>query len=101
MRLSRTPLLFKKVSMQEKLKILIFTAKILQFCADVFALFGIVLFIYIFFSNYKENPAAAVSDPFFIGTILIPFVPAAVMAWAAAKKRKQIRALLDGTTKSS
>ena len=86
--------------MQEQLKILIFSAKILQFCADLFAIFGVVLFIYIFFNNYKENPAAAVSDPFFIGTILIPFVPAAVMAWAAARKRKQIRALLEQSSKS-
>lgn len=85
--------------MREELKRLILTAKVLQFCADIFAVFGIILFAYIYFHNYSDNPATAIRDPLFIVTVLIPFVPAAVMAWMASKKRKQIRTLVESASK--
>lgn len=87
--------------MKQELKVMIVTAKVLQFCADVFAVLGIFLFAYLYFNNFKDAPLSALKDPFFIVTILIPFMPAAVMAWQAAKKRKQIRALLEQGGKSS
>lgn len=71
------------------------TARILQFCADIFAIFGIILFAYIYFNTYSKNPVAALRDPFFVVTILIPFVPAAALAFAAARKRKKVQAMVD------
>ncbi len=81
--------------MREQLRRLLFTAKIYQFCADIFAIFGVCLFAYIYFENYRNNPAAAIKDPFFVVTILLPFIPAALMAWMAAKERKKIKALIE------
>lgn len=81
--------------MDDELKIKIFTAKILQFCADIFAVFGVILFVYLYFHSYSSAPTDAFRDPFFVVTILIPFIPAAVLAWQAARKRRQIRALLE------
>ncbi len=71
------------------------TSKILQFCADIFAVFGIFLFAALYFKNFHDNPMAAIRDPIFIVTILIPFIPAAVMAYLAAQKRRKIRQILE------
>lgn len=86
--------------MKDDLRILVINAKVLQFCADIFAVLGIGLFAYLFYDNFNGNPLAAFKDPIFIVTILIPFVPAAVLAALAARKRKRIKALLDPTSKS-
>lgn len=81
--------------MKEQIRVLLMTSKILQFCADIFAVFGIFLFAFIYFTHYRDNPMAAIRDPFFVVTILIPFIPAAFMAWLASQKRKKIRQLLE------
>lgn len=81
--------------MREQIRQLLLTAKILQFCADIFAVFGVFLFAYIYFKNFHENPFAALRSPYFIVTVLIPFIPAAVLAHLAARKRKQIRQLVE------
>lgn len=85
--------------MKEQLRAMLITAKVLQFCADIFAVFGVFLFAIIYFKMYQNNPAAALHDPAFVITILIPFVPAAALAWAAARKRSQIRALVEQNEK--
>jgi hypothetical protein len=78
-----------------QLKPLLMSAKITQLCADIFAVFGIFLFAYIYFKVWNNNPWMALRDPFFVSTIFIPFVPAACFAYSASKKRKKIRALLE------
>lgn len=85
--------------MKEQLRAMLITAKVLQFCADIFAVFGVFLFAVIYFKMYQSNPAAALHDPAFIITILIPFIPAAALAWAAARKRRQIRAIVEQNEK--
>ena len=86
--------------MKDQLRVLLITAKMLQLCADVFAVFGIFLFAFIYFNTYSDKAMQAMHDPFFVVTILVPFIPAAVMAYAAARKRKQIRALLEQNQKT-
>lgn len=86
--------------MQQDLRVMIVTARILQFCADIFAVFGIVLFAYMYFHIFKDSPLEAISSPYFVVTILLPFLPAAILAWQANRKRKQIRALLEQQGKS-
>lgn len=85
--------------MKEQLRTLLITAKILQFFADIFAVFGVFLFAFIYFKLYQDNPMAALHDPGFVVTILMPFVPAAALAWAAARKRRKIRALVEQNEK--
>lgn len=80
---------------KENLRTLLISAKVLQFFADVFAVFGVFMFAYIYFHTWQDNPLAAMHDPFFIVTILIPFIPAALMAFLASGKRRKIRALLE------
>ena len=85
--------------MKEQLRALLITAKVLQFCADIFAVFGVFLFAFIYFRHYQNNPMAALSDPTFIVTILIPFIPAAALAWSASRKRAQIRRIVQQNEK--
>lgn len=85
--------------MKEQLRTLLITAKILQLCADIFAVFGVFLFAFIYFKHYQNNPMAALQDPGFVVTILVPFIPAAALAWAAARKRRQVRALVEQNEK--
>ena len=85
----------------QEIKVLIVTAKVLQFCADLFAVFGVILFAFIYFNHFDERALDALKDPFLVVTIIVPFLPAAVLAMQAAKKRKQIRALLEQEAKSS
>lgn len=80
---------------------MLISAKVLQFCADIFAVFGIFLFAYIYFAHWKDNPFAALRDPMFIVTILFPFIPAAVLAYLAARKKSKVRAALEEREKSS
>ena len=82
-----------------ELRKLLIAAKVYQIFADVLAVFGILLFAYIYFAHYKDNAFAALQDPFFVVTILIPFIPAAVMAWLASGKRRKVRAMLETNTK--
>ncbi|PZO85053.1 MAG: hypothetical protein DI626_07840 [Micavibrio aeruginosavorus] len=81
--------------MKEEIRINLMTARILQFCADIFAVFGVILFGYIYFHSFSDNPVHALRDPFFVVTILIPFLPAAVLAFAASRKRKKVQAMVD------
>lgn len=87
--------------MKEKARELLIAAKIFQFCADIFAVFGIFLFAYIYFTNFRDNPFAALQSPYFVVTVLMPFIPAAAMAYIASKKRSKLRALLEENDKSS
>lgn len=81
--------------MKQELQVMAVTANVLNFCATLFTFFGIVMFAYLYLSHYRDDPLRALTDPVFVVTILIPFLPAAVMSWAAARKRKQIKALLE------
>lgn len=86
---------------KQQIRNLLIQAKVMQFFADIFAVFGIFLFVYIYLSRFQNNPMAALHDTFFIVTVLLPFIPAAVMAYIAAKKRREIRTLLEETQKSA
>lgn len=81
--------------MQDDLRMMLIKAKMLQMCADIFAVLGMFLFIYIYLSEYQNNVDKAMRDPTFILTILMPFLPAALLAFIASRKRKKIRALVE------
>jgi hypothetical protein len=87
--------------MKKELRALLISAKMLQVFADIFAVFGIFLFAYIYFTHWRDSPFKALQDPFFIVTILFPFIPAALLAYLASRKRKQVRSLLEENQKGS
>ncbi len=81
--------------MQDNLRAMLIKAKVLQMFADIFAVFGIFLFIYIYLTQYQNNPTKALHDPMFIVSILVPFIPAAVLAFVASRKRAKIRQVIE------
>ena len=81
--------------MRNEIRILLMSAKVLQVCADIFAVFGILLFAYIYFTHWNNNPWLALRDPMFVVTILLPFIPAACFAFAASQKRRKIRSMVE------
>ncbi len=87
--------------LKRQVRELLIAAKMLQIFADIFAVFGIFLFAYIYFTTFKDNPYAALQSPHFVVIVLIPFIPAAVMAFQASRKRRQIRSLLEEDSKTS
>jgi hypothetical protein len=87
--------------LRDELRTLAMKARIFQASADIFAVVGIGLFAVLFYQSYSGHPLDAFKDVFFVVTVLLPFVPAAVLAAIAAGKRKQIKALLEPKGKSS
>lgn len=85
--------------MRQQIRLMLMSAKVLQLFADIFAVFGIILFAYIYFVHWNNNPWAAIRDPMFVVTLFVPFLPAACFAYSASKKRRQIRAMLEENPK--
>lgn len=85
--------------MRDQIRALLIASKVLQMCADLFAVFGVGLFAFIYFKHFRADPMEAIHNPAFVVILLIPFVPAAVMAYLAAQKRKKIRLLLEQSQK--
>jgi hypothetical protein len=81
--------------MKNEMRSLLVSAKVLQLCADLFAVFGIFLFAYMYFEHWNNSPWRALKDPMFVTTLFLPFIPAACFAYAASKKRRKIRAMLE------
>ena len=86
-------------NMKQDPKVLLVTAKILQLCADIFAVFGLFLVAFIYFTHFKGHVMEALRDPSSVALVLISFLPAAVMAWQASEKRKQAQILLGRANK--
>ena len=81
--------------MREQLRSMLIAVKIMQLCTDIFAVFGVFLFSYIYFKQYSDNPASAIKDPYIVIYVLIPFLPAAMLAYMTARQRKKIRTLVE------
>ena len=88
-------------NMKEQLRAMLMTAKMLQFFADIFAVFGVLLFGFIYFNKYSNNADAALRDPTFIISILMPFVPAAFLAFLASRHRRKVRVFLEQAAKQA
>ncbi len=60
-------------------------ARIYRFIATIFAFAGLIVFLVLYFKNIEGDVMTALSRPSTIAIILVPFLPAAVLAWKAAK----------------
>lgn len=80
---------------KKQLTQILFSARMLQLMANVFAVFGAFLFGFIYLTVYQDKPDVALRDPLIVGTILLPFLPAVLLARQASKKRKQVRSLIE------
>jgi len=68
---------------------LLIKAKVYKILASVFALVGLVLFIFIYAHQYEGDIAIALKEPVIIVAIIVPLLPAIVLSIIAAKVEKQ------------
>ena len=64
-------------------------ARLLRFFAFVFACGGIVVFIALYFQNIQGSFLSALTNPFVVTIILVPFLPAAVLSFMASRLERQ------------
>lgn len=64
-------------------------ARLLRFFAFVFACVGIVVFIALYFQNVEGSFLSALTNPFIVTIILVPFLPAAVLSFMASRAERQ------------
>jgi hypothetical protein len=64
-------------------------AKLYRSAALVLAVFGLVLFVYLYVKVTGGDVMVALHNPHFILFILFPFLPSAVMAWLAERLERQ------------
>lgn len=60
-----------------------------RFLALVFAAVGTVIFIILYARNVEGTFFSALTNPFIIAIILIPFLPAAVLSFLAGRAEKE------------
>lgn len=75
---------------------LVLKAKIFRFFALIFALAGMVIFVILYFQNVQGTFLSALTNPFIVFIVLVPFLPAAVLSFMAHRlERKYIRKYLQ------
>ncbi len=65
-------------------------SKIYRIVAIIFAIVGLGLFGQLYFKQYNGDLAKALSDPFFIVTILFPFLPAIILSLISTRLEKKV-----------
>lgn len=64
-------------------------ARILRFFAFIFACVGILVFVVLYIQNVEGTFLSALTNPFVVTIILVPFLPAAVLSFVASRLERQ------------
>lgn len=78
-----------------KARELVLKARLLRFFALVFALAGMAVFIVLYLRNVGGTFFSALTDPFIITIILVPFLPAAVLSLLAQRAEREYQRKYD------
>lgn len=76
----------------QKARELVLKARLLRFAALIFAVTGLLIFLALYIKNIDGTLLSALTNPFTIFMVLIPFLPAAVLSWMASRLEKQYAA---------
>lgn len=79
----------EEVVIDPKARELVLKARLLRFFALVFALAGMVVFIVLYFQNVGGTFFSALTNPFIITIILVPFLPAFVLSLLAQRAERE------------
>ena len=74
---------------------LLIRAKTYRLVAIVFALVGIGLLAYVYNTYTGENFLAAIIDPFFVGLILVPFIPVFILSLLAKRCENKLVKIIE------
>lgn len=64
-------------------------ARLLRFFALIFAVVGLAIFIVLYLRNVQGSFFSALTNPFVITMVIVPFLPAVVLSWKAGKLEKE------------
>lgn len=68
---------------------MILKARLLRLVATVFAIVGLIIFLVLYAQNVEGTFFSAMTNPFIIAIIIVPFLPAAVLSWLARRIERQ------------
>ena len=83
--------------MRLQARVLLIKTRLYRFFALAFAFTGLLVFLYLYFKNVEGHLLEALRNPLFVFILLVPFMPAAILAWKAERIEKQFYALLQGS----
>lgn len=64
-------------------------ARLLRLFAFVFAFVGVILFVVLYFQNIEGSFWSALTNPFVVTILVVPFLPAAVLSFMASRLERQ------------
>jgi ABC-type transporter Mla maintaining outer membrane lipid asymmetry permease subunit MlaE len=64
-------------------------ARLLRLFALVFAFVGVILFVVLYFQNIEGSFWSALTNPFVVTILVVPFLPAAVLSFMASRLERQ------------
>jgi hypothetical protein len=64
-------------------------ARLLRGFALIFAIAGLLVFLVLYVRNVQGSFFSALTNPFVITIILVPFLPAIVLSWLAGHTERQ------------
>jgi hypothetical protein len=74
-------------------KELLVKAKIYRFLAGMFAVVGLIIFAIVFTSKFDGKIINALQNPYIVIAMVMPFLPAVVLSFMAAKADKKLNQL--------
>src|SRR5690606_12348205 len=81
---------------RQKARELLLKARIYRFFAAAFAVAGLTVFLVLYFREVEGDFSQALQRPSLVAIILLPFLPAAFLAWLSARLEAKFFALLEG-----
>ena len=70
-------------------------AKFYRTFSLIFVVLGIIIFSFLYVANVDGRLIAALKNPFTLGIFIIPFLPAAVLSFLAARNEKRYYKLVE------
>lgn len=70
-------------------------ARFYRLFAVLFAIGGLVMFLYLYLDRVEGRLFDALRDPFVVVIILVPFLPAVVLSWLAGKHERLLEKAMD------
>ena len=87
--------------MKQTARQLVLKSRLYRLIGLLFAVVGLVIFLIIFSHAFKGNFLHAAKDPFILLIVLLPFLPACVLAWMSSSLEKKALSKLEKSDESS
>ncbi len=79
----------------EEARSLLIRSRLYRYVAVTFALIGLAVFIFIYFSSVEGHLLEALRRPFIVGALLFPFLPAVVLSLMASRTEDKFYSFVE------